>query len=563
MNTDNPSEVAWEVKSSELRITQSEVVVLAVSQLNPHPDNRPLGSSEEKIRQLKIFITQNGFDSSHPIVVRPHQNGYQIIEGEHRFTAARALGYLKLPCVVRELSDTEALIQLVLGNIQTETKPLEIGLNALKVMQKEGKSITIQQYAQRLGLSDSTVRRYLNASEVYQFLKNQLPNGIPILDEVYKLEEIHRCPQADWYWMHDLCQKNEITKNQLTEITQATKEIKTDNPAVHGLFDLLALRQQVATEMLKGNKSIAETYKDMLETIASSHAQLDEEIVVYEYNVLSDNIQQQKVMLQQQFIDSLRELKNLQKQNVLETYKETLLLKRNGSLEEAQRNASYFKDKINAKEREEQEGIERQMRQVKAGEWWQLGQHFLYCGDGAEEAFFKKLPEKISLAFVQPSKIAQNASGTWVLDKLIIKAEIVAVAPELQDLQQLLRLSQMPYRWSLCAQIGTPKQGLGSWVYTALFSQKNIDTKLKDFWQIDATDLKGSKTKDYLKHLLENLSHQHDTIADLYGGNGTMILLAEEMNRKCYLAEINPALCKDLLEYWEDLSGGKAIKIST
>ena len=77
---------SWEIHSSDLRITESNVILLPVSQLTPHPDNRPLGASEDKIGQLKIFIAQNGFDSSHPLVVRPYQNSYQIIEGERMKT---------------------------------------------------------------------------------------------------------------------------------------------------------------------------------------------------------------------------------------------------------------------------------------------------------------------------------------------------------------------------------------------------------------------------------------------------------------------------------------------
>jgi ParB/RepB/Spo0J family partition protein len=566
-NDQDPS-FAWEIHSSDLRITESPVVMLPISKLSPHPDNRPLGSSEEKIRQLKVLIAHHGFDASHPLVVRTYQNSYQIIEGEHRFTAAKALGYLKLPCVVRELTDTEALIQLVLGNIQTETKPLEIGINALKVGQKEGKAFTIQSYSQRLGISETTVRRYMNASEVFQYLKTQLPEGVPVLDEVIKLEEIHRCPQADWFWLYDLVVKNELSKNQVIEITQATREIKTDNPAVFGLFDLLLIRQNVAQEILQGNKSATETHQDLLQTVESSLQNLDEIIKVYEYNVLNDSINGEEVNLREWFIINLKELKNLTKQAVLEAYKDALQLKRSGSIEEAERTASYFRDKKNNKEREEQERIERQMRQVREGEWWQLGSHLLYCGEGASQAFYQKIPAKIALAYCNPPYLteittAENTLG-WNLDVLIHKAEVVAVTPEIDQLQKFLKLSRMPYRWSMCAQLSLKKtdSGLGSWVYTALFSNRAIDTRVKDHWKIDGTDLQGSKTHDFLKHLVESFTREHEIVVDIFAGIGTMFLVAEETHRVCYGAEPNPHICKDLIEKWEEMSKGKAIKVS-
>ena len=263
---------------------------------------------KKKIKQLKSLIAHGGFDSSHPIVVRPYSQGYQIIEGEHRFKAAKSLGYLELPCVIRDLTDTEALIQLVLGNIQSESKPLEIGLNALKVIQKE-QGLSVIEYAQRLGLSETSIRRYMNASEVFQFIATQLPEGANVLDEVYKLEEIHRCPQSDWVWLHDLITKYNLSKVQVIEISQSVREIKTDNAAIYELFDFMKIRQDIADEIRKGGDSLAGIYKDLIQTLENSYDNLDQTITLYEYNVLNDTIDQENIDLKNWFINSLKELK--------------------------------------------------------------------------------------------------------------------------------------------------------------------------------------------------------------------------------------------------------------
>src|SRR6056297_262435 len=91
------------------------------AQLIPHPDNRPLGINEEKVEQLAEMMRQNGYDQSKPIKARPHDGCYQIIEGQHRWRAARKAGIEALPVYVVELDDDEALIQLVAGNAQTES----------------------------------------------------------------------------------------------------------------------------------------------------------------------------------------------------------------------------------------------------------------------------------------------------------------------------------------------------------------------------------------------------------------------------------------------------------
>lgn len=556
----------WDINSSQLKIRESKVVMIPISKLNPHPDNRPLGTSEEKIEQLKVIISNMGFDSSHPLVIRPYSQGYQIIEGEHRFKAAKTLGYLDLPCVVRELTDTEALIQLVLGNIQSESKPLEIGLNALKVVQREG-TYSVSEYAKRLGAGETTVRRYMNASEAYQFIKNQLPEGTALLDEVYKLEEIHRCPQSDWLWLHDLVIKKSLSKNQVIEISQAIREIKTDKPEVYALFDFMKLRQEIAQNILSGNRQMGNVYKELIQTIENSHESLDSQITAYEYNVLNDEIQTEDVYLKNWFIDNLKELKALTKQSVLEIYKDALQLKRNSSKEEAERTAAYFQDKKNAKEREEQERLEREMRQVKPGEWWMLGQHRLYCGDGGEAAFFEKIPSQVAFAYLNPPSLVETNTSTgqkaWLLDYFIQKSEIVVATPPLEALQYFFRLSQMPYQWSLSAHLNLKKGegGLGSWVYAAVFSPKSIHTQTKDTWKIDASDLQGNRTQDLLEHLVESFSRTQEVVVDAYAGLGALFMIAEAQHRICYGAEKDPALCKEILEKWEESTGEKAKKM--
>ncbi|GAB4396140.1 MAG: hypothetical protein OHK0053_09420 [Microscillaceae bacterium] len=554
--------LSWEINAGELKIRESNVVLLPLAKLSPHPDNRPLGPSEEKIRQLKNLIAQNGFDSSHPLVVRPYSLGYQIIEGEHRYKAAKSLGYLQLPCVVRELDDTEALIQLVLGNIQSESRPLEIGLNALKVVQKDGK-YSVSDYARRLGASETTVRRYMNASEAFQFLQAQLPEGAPILDEVYKLEEIHRCPQTDWLWLHDLIIKKELSKNQVIEISQAIREIKTDNPLIYALFDFMKLRQEIAQSLLNGHRQMGDTYKELIHSIESSYAQLEDKIMAYEYNVMLDAVESEEIGLKEWFINQLKALKVLTKQNVLEVYKDALQLKRNSQKEEAERTAAYFRDKKNAKEREEQERLEREMRQVKPGEWWRLGNHWLYCGDGSDPAFFQKLPDHVALAYLNPPHWIWPKSAPWPLDIFGQKAETIAATPPLESLATFFQHTRLPYQWSLATPLNLKKNeaGTGGWIFTAIFSRKKINPQVRDTWKIDASDLQGNKTREYLQHLLEAFSRERDVVVDAYAGLGMMFLLAEESTRFCYGAEKDPLLCKTILEKWEEASGEKARRL--
>ena len=128
----------------------------------------------------------------------------QIVKGEHRFIAASELGFVELPCSVQDMTDEEALIQLIIGNIQTENHPLEIGLNALQVVQKASKQgLSAAAYGEKIGLDKRRINEYLTAADVYRILREQSPSRRTLLMEIAKLNEISKLSQSDWPWLHD------------------------------------------------------------------------------------------------------------------------------------------------------------------------------------------------------------------------------------------------------------------------------------------------------------------------------------------------------------------------
>ena len=55
-----------------------------------------------------------------PILVRPSDEGYELIAGERRFRAARALGLENIPAIIKTVSNEEALELSLIENIQRE-----------------------------------------------------------------------------------------------------------------------------------------------------------------------------------------------------------------------------------------------------------------------------------------------------------------------------------------------------------------------------------------------------------------------------------------------------------
>lgn len=74
---------------------------------------------DERMDMLVDSILENGI--LNPVIVRPDQNGdYEMISGHRRLHAAGIVGLQKIPAIVKEMSDDEAIINMVDANIQRE-----------------------------------------------------------------------------------------------------------------------------------------------------------------------------------------------------------------------------------------------------------------------------------------------------------------------------------------------------------------------------------------------------------------------------------------------------------
>lgn len=53
-----------------------------------------------------------------------------------------------------------------------------------------------------------------------------------------------------------------------------------------------------------------------------------------------------------------------------------------------------------------------------------------------------------------------------------------------------------------------------------------------------------------------------ETVLDSFGGTGTTMIACEQLNRKCYMAELDPHYCDVIIDRWEKYTGQKAILLS-
>lgn len=62
-------------------------------------------------------------------------------------------------------------------------------------------------------------------------------------------------------------------------------------------------------------------------------------------------------------------------------------------------------------------------------------------------------------------------------------------------------------------------------------------------------------------YLIQNSSQENWNVYDSFGGSGTTLIAAEQLNRNAFLMELDPHYCDVIIARWEKLTGEKAVKI--
>lgn len=131
---------------------------LPVHEIRPGRFQPRSAIDEEDIADLKASIEDRGV--LQPIVVRPVEDGYELVAGERRWRAARAVGLHLVPAVVRHLSDQESLEIALLENLQREDlRPMEKARAYRRLHDEFG--MTQEQIAARLRKSQASVANTL------------------------------------------------------------------------------------------------------------------------------------------------------------------------------------------------------------------------------------------------------------------------------------------------------------------------------------------------------------------------------------------------------------------
>ena len=151
---------------------KEEIVYLDLSDLHPFKDH-PFGVRDDAEMKSLVESVRNG-GVNQPALVRPREGGgYEIIAGHRRQMASQLAGYRNMPCIVRNMTDDEAILAMTDDNLrQRETilpsekaMSLKMQYEAIKHQGARGDSaeagkLSLESVGQRNGMSVKTVQRY-------------------------------------------------------------------------------------------------------------------------------------------------------------------------------------------------------------------------------------------------------------------------------------------------------------------------------------------------------------------------------------------------------------------
>ncbi|MCD6521742.1 ParB/RepB/Spo0J family partition protein [Candidatus Calescamantes bacterium] len=147
---------------------------LPIDLLSPSAFQSRESFEETAIQELANSIREKGIIE--PILVRKKGEKYEIIAGERRFRAAGIAGLKKVPVIIKEVDDEEAIELSLIENLQREDlNPLERAKGYLMLMEKFG--LTQEEVAQRVGKSRASVANTLRLLRLPESVKEALRKG--------------------------------------------------------------------------------------------------------------------------------------------------------------------------------------------------------------------------------------------------------------------------------------------------------------------------------------------------------------------------------------------------
>lgn len=231
----------------------------------------------------------------------------------------------------------------------------------------------------------------------------------------------------------------------------------------------------------------------------------------------------------------------------------------------------------------------------KLGDIWQLGRHRLMCGSSLAQSDIDKLLDgtKCELTFTDPpyqletqgggilkkansmKQIKQNGVDTFDPSMLILQSETNIYChnkPLIKKYIELAEVNNQPYDLCFYKKLCTVPNYKGHMMtdceYIAIIGKQDPNKGLpKETYskcyigkKDHDNELSYSKPVELCAKYIQLYGKKNSL--DLFGGSGSTLIACEQLNRTCYMMELDPKYCDVIIKRYENLTGKKAVKIS-
>jgi site-specific DNA-methyltransferase (adenine-specific) len=255
-----------------------------------------------------------------------------------------------------------------------------------------------------------------------------------------------------------------------------------------------------------------------------------------------------------------------------------------------------FGFELNFEDDEEKEIVEDEVPEVpeepkaKLGQIYQLGNHRLMCGDSTKEEDVAKLMdgEKADMVFTDPPyNVAFNGrSGNFDIIKNddLNEEEFNLFIGSFVDILNYLKpkhyyiwcnwkfygILQQLLEFKACIVWAKNVFGLGKGYrhqHEFCLFNGNVDddiTNESDLWEVKKDSNYVHPTQKPLELSARAIKNHKEVkrVVDLFGGSGGTLITCEQLNRKCYMMELDPKYIDVIIERWENFTGKKAVLLN-
>lgn len=228
---------------------------------------------------------------------------------------------------------------------------------------------------------------------------------------------------------------------------------------------------------------------------------------------------------------------------------------------------------------------------TKYGDIWKLGEHRLMCGNSLNQSDIDELLNGVSceLTFTDPpyqletkgggilkqansmKQIRQNGVDEFDPMQLLLQSDTNIYChnkPLIKKYIELAEINKLPYDLCFYKKLCTVPNYKGHLMtdceYIAVIGKqdpnKNLEKEIYSKCYIGKKDydneLSYSKPVELCAKFIKLYSKKN--VLDLFGGSGSTLIACEQLNRKCYMMELDPKYCDVIITRWETLTGGKA-----